>query len=138
MPFIVEIEKSCWLAKGKGDPARTLLRANAQEFKTLGAAKAALTRARQFHDFELAEIFDTDEEREDRFDPNKRSLMEMVSDQWNLYVRLDKAAETGSSLELNFDEVQTLLMGVDFQQFRNFASEAEAMEYFSRPVSWEY
>lgn len=47
MPFIIEIQKGCWLAKGTGDPPRTLVKKSAASYKTEAQAKAQLTRIRR-------------------------------------------------------------------------------------------
>ena len=47
MPFVAELSEGCWLRNWGGDPGRTTALANAQRYKTKGAAKAALTRARK-------------------------------------------------------------------------------------------
>ena len=45
--WLAEISPGCWLAPWTGDPGRTAVGANAKRYKTEGAAKAALTRARK-------------------------------------------------------------------------------------------
>ena len=45
--WIAQISEGCWLAPWGGDPGRTIMRDNATRYKTAGAAKAALTRARK-------------------------------------------------------------------------------------------
>ena len=46
MPFVAELSEGCWLRNWGGDPGRTVVLANAQRYKTKGAALGALTRAR--------------------------------------------------------------------------------------------
>ena len=45
--WLAEISPGCWLAPWSGDPGRTLVEANARRYKTAGAARGALTRARK-------------------------------------------------------------------------------------------
>ena len=47
MPFVAELHEDFWLRNWGGDPGRTVVLANAQRYKTKGAALAALTRARK-------------------------------------------------------------------------------------------
>lgn len=48
---IVELEKGVWLAEGEGDPARTLRKENAKNFKDEKEAAVALEEARSFRPF---------------------------------------------------------------------------------------
>ena len=57
--WIVEIEQGCWLAPWTGDPGRTLVRENSKQYKSEGAAKWALNRAKgmyPFRDFSQAMV----------------------------------------------------------------------------------
>lgn len=56
MPFIVSLEPGVWLAKGQGDPPRTLDIRESGEWTNKKDAQAALTRARKFRKFEHAYI----------------------------------------------------------------------------------
>lgn len=58
--YLVELHPGCWLAKGDGDPCRTLVEANAQRFKTEPAARGALTRARKYRPFKAARTVEVD------------------------------------------------------------------------------
>lgn len=51
MEWLAKLSEGCWLAPWEGDPGRTIVEDNAQRYKTEGAAKAALTRARKRHTF---------------------------------------------------------------------------------------
>ncbi len=42
--YIIEWFDECWIAKGEGDPCRTLVLNSAQVFKSVSAAKARITR----------------------------------------------------------------------------------------------
>lgn len=54
--FIVELESGVWLAAWPGDPGRTLLKKMANQFKTIGRVKKALTDARKYRRFNDAKI----------------------------------------------------------------------------------
>ena len=56
--WIVQIEPGVWLAAIEGDPGRTLVRDNAQPFKSMVAASRALTAARKYRPFVNASIDD--------------------------------------------------------------------------------
>ena len=52
----VLLEEGVWLAEGEGDPPRTLLEANAREFRNITEACRALTEARKMRPFKNAQI----------------------------------------------------------------------------------
>lgn len=54
--MIVELESGVYLADGEGDPARTILKENAQQFLSMKDACIALTKARQYRPFKGAVI----------------------------------------------------------------------------------
>ena len=54
--WIVLLESGCWLAEGKGDPPRTLVRANAKRFATYQTAERALFGAQRMRPFRNAAI----------------------------------------------------------------------------------
>jgi len=49
--FVVELEPGVWVAPWSGDPGRTLVIANAQQFDRQADAEAALEAAREFRPF---------------------------------------------------------------------------------------
>ena len=55
--YVVELEKKVWIAPISGDPGRTVVLRNARQYKTMPAAKAALTRARKYRLFQNAKIY---------------------------------------------------------------------------------
>ena len=56
----VLLEEGVWIADFEsGDPARTLVEENAQEFDTMEQALSALEKARRFRPFKNAEIVDS-------------------------------------------------------------------------------
>ena len=52
----VLLEKGVWVANWEGDPGRTIVEENAQEFNTMRKALNALKRARRYRPFINAEI----------------------------------------------------------------------------------
>jgi hypothetical protein len=54
--YIVELEPGVWLAKGKGDPPRTILREKAREWKRWEGAANARHAARKHRPFDNARI----------------------------------------------------------------------------------
>ena len=54
--FLVELEKDCWVADWDGDPGRTVVKKNAQRFRTQKSAEKALGKARTFRPFKRAVI----------------------------------------------------------------------------------
>lgn len=58
--WIVELQPQVrmWIAPWEGDPGRTCVESSAKRFKTVAAAKAALTRARRYSPFKEARIYD--------------------------------------------------------------------------------
>jgi len=59
MSFVVELEKGVWLARGKGDPCRTLTFKNARRYSRWQDAMVGLTWARKYRLFPAAKIKDT-------------------------------------------------------------------------------
>lgn len=53
---IVKLEDNVWLAPWKGDPGRTIVEDNAQEFMSRSSAKRALKKAQELRPFENAEL----------------------------------------------------------------------------------
>jgi len=58
--WIIELEDGVWLAPGKGDPARTIVRDNARRFNTRARATLALRDARTYRPFAKAEVVKED------------------------------------------------------------------------------
>lgn len=56
MRYIVELEPGAWLAPWPGDPGRTCVQANARQYKTAAAARAAITRARKMRMFTISTV----------------------------------------------------------------------------------
>ena len=54
--WIVLLEWGCWLAEGKGDPPRTLVRENAKRFASYQTAERALAGAQRMRPFRNAAI----------------------------------------------------------------------------------
>ena len=54
--FIVELEPNVWLAKGEGDPPRTLVFEHSKKFKTRQQAGIELIHAKSYRPFPDAEI----------------------------------------------------------------------------------
>lgn len=54
--YLVELEKDVWLASLDGDPGRTLVKENAEKFKTKRKADEAIIFARTFRPFLKAEV----------------------------------------------------------------------------------
>ena len=54
--FILKLEIDCWVAEWDGDPGRTIVKENAQQFKTDKLAQKALGNAQKYRPFENAEI----------------------------------------------------------------------------------
>lgn len=52
--YIVELDKNVWLASWRGDPGRTIVKENAQKYKTKHGATAALVIARKYRPFKNA------------------------------------------------------------------------------------
>ena len=44
--YVVELQENCWLADVNGDPGRTVLLENAQNFKSKSKAEKALQKAK--------------------------------------------------------------------------------------------
>lgn len=59
--WTVKLEAGVWVAPWDGDPGRTLVRGNAEQFRDRNGAAKALASARQYRPFVNAEIL-----REDR------------------------------------------------------------------------
>ena len=49
--WIVELDKTCWLAPWAGDPGRTLVRDSARKYKSEVAAERSLARAKKAYPF---------------------------------------------------------------------------------------
>lgn len=49
--YVVELHSGCWLAEGDGDPCRTLVIENAQQFEKESLASAALKKAKSDYSF---------------------------------------------------------------------------------------
>ena len=58
MSFIIELEPALWIAEFEGDPGRTLVEANAQEFDSHEDALTALDEARKYRPFKDAAVID--------------------------------------------------------------------------------
>jgi len=56
MYFIVELEKNVWIAELHGDPGRTVVKENAQQFDNIHEAGRALEESRKYRPFEKANI----------------------------------------------------------------------------------
>jgi hypothetical protein len=54
--YIVQLERSCWLAPWKGDPGRTTVLTNATRFKSRRLAEQALKQAREYRAFKNAVV----------------------------------------------------------------------------------
>jgi len=52
----VLLEKGVWIADWEGDPGRTIVEGNAQEFTDINSAQKALVKARKYRSFPNAEI----------------------------------------------------------------------------------
>lgn len=61
--WIVELEKGVWLADGRGDPPRTLVRDNARRFRSEIGAYQALQEAARDRDLWRAKVVRRREER---------------------------------------------------------------------------
>lgn len=59
-PHIVLLEDGCWLADGRGDPARTCVRDNARVFKSKTLAQFGLASARLYRPFARAQILSSE------------------------------------------------------------------------------
>ena len=57
MSFIAELETNVWIAKGNGDPARTIVKKNARKFKTHLKAEREIINARKYRAFLNAKIY---------------------------------------------------------------------------------
>lgn len=60
MSFIVELETGVWLAEINGDPGRTLVEADAQQWDSYEDALGALAEARKLRPFERASVIQLD------------------------------------------------------------------------------
>ena len=54
--YIVKLEEKCWLAPWDGDPGRTVVEKNAENFGSEESAKHALKEAQKFRPFKFAEV----------------------------------------------------------------------------------
>lgn len=54
--YVVELEPGCWLADGKGDPARTIVLSNARIFKSHTGAEVSVINARRHRPFRNAKV----------------------------------------------------------------------------------
>lgn len=54
--YTVELEIGCWIADWEGDPGRTVVKENAQQFNNFVEAKKALEKAREYRPFKEAVI----------------------------------------------------------------------------------
>jgi len=56
--YIIELEPGVWLARGQGDPCRTLVRAKARKYGRWQDAKTGLTWACKYRPFKNAQILE--------------------------------------------------------------------------------